>query len=318
MLASSDDDAASTGAAPGPPQGLKWTREERKSLILCGCAYIKKLCDVLKLKLLSQCTALVFFHRFYEKQALEEHDRFVAGTAAVFLAAKVEEDMKKLEEVVRAAASIHNFSRNGCVQEAMHGGASARFAKISGFIDDAPVPREKLIRKIVEEKVLLCERVLLHTLSFDVSVDHPHVSAVEIIKNVAKPAKKFNEFRLASWTFLNDSMFTDVCVRFKPRAVAAASVLLAYYLIRSRGQDKAAQASWEIADAIERDHLKPGATALFGFPKDQIEEIVNRILDVYEHPRPFTRTEASLAGSLATSPFAEEEGSAAKKSRISA
>ncbi|GBG24539.1 Cyclin-T1-4 [Hondaea fermentalgiana] len=266
------------------------------------------------LQLLSQCTALAFFHRFYEKQALEEHDRFVVGTAAVFLAAKVEEDMKKLDDVVRAAVTIHDFARNGCVHKAMRD--PQRVFRM-GMMDDAPMPREKMTRKVLEEKTLLCERVLLHTLSFDVSVVHPHVSAVEIIREIAKPGKKTNEFRLASWTFLNDSMFTDVCVRFKPRAIAAASVLLAHYLIRSRGPGKTVQASREISDAIERDHLRPTASSLFGFPKEQIEEIVHRILDVYERPRPFDRTEASLAQSLAQSPFADT-GSAAKKARISA
>lgn len=46
----------------------------------------------------------------------------------------------------------------------------------------------------------MCERILLHTLSFDVNVIHPHNIAVKYVKKINGGPK----FRQTVWNFMND------------------------------------------------------------------------------------------------------------------
>jgi len=282
-------EAPGSSVSNGKKRKREWSEEERAQLIRCGCAFIKQLSDSLKLQLLSQCTALVFFHRFFQRQQLQEHDRFVVGTASVFLAAKVEEDLKKLVEVVRHAQRLHDFSRNGCLEmlekkSTVEMGLSAEEAQP---LEEAR--STKSVLPIVQEKVLLCERVLLHTMAFDVSVVHPHVSANNFIRNIRRSEGPMHEFRLASWTFLNDSLFTDTCIKFKPDAIAAASVLLAYYHLREK--KNLALQTVKALDQLKRDQLNSKSDLFLGFKRELIHEIVHRMLDIYESPQPFKRHE---------------------------
>ena len=94
--------------------------------------------------------ALVFFHRFYAKQTFEAHKRWVVSLACIFLAGKGEEDMKKVMKVINAGENL----------------IRSKF--------DLRLKKESQDFKTIAEKILLTERILLHTLSFDVSVEHPH------------------------------------------------------------------------------------------------------------------------------------------------
>jgi len=246
---------------------------EKRALARCTCGFIKELCMKLGLQLLSQCTAMVFFHRFFKHQSFEQHDRFVVGTACVFLAAKVEEDMRRLDEVSKQAQSIRNFG------------------KMSDLA--AGEPTQDLIR-MIREKVLLCERVLLNTLSFDVSVTHPHIPAFNLIKKIRVQGgpKGLNEFRQASWNFLNDSLFTDICVKFNPEEIAAASVLLAYYFMKAR-VEHVSDTTKRIIQAVERE-LADRSSCIFDYKRAHLEAIIHEMMDVYEAPRPFTQSHITL------------------------
>eukprot|EP00962_Isochrysis_galbana_P025622 scaffold7923_cov121-Isochrysis_galbana.AAC.2 len=94
-------------------------------------------------------TAMVFYHRFFAFKSYEEHDRFNIATTALFLACKVEETPRKLKDVVTEAYK----------------------AQYKG----TPVP-ETESRELYErkEKVLISERILLQTLGFDLSIEHPY------------------------------------------------------------------------------------------------------------------------------------------------
>ena len=52
---------------------------------------------------LSIATGIVYFHRFYDHHSFAEFDPFLVSTAALFLAAKVEETPKKIVEVISVA-----------------------------------------------------------------------------------------------------------------------------------------------------------------------------------------------------------------------
>eukprot|EP00962_Isochrysis_galbana_P031011 scaffold10084_cov139-Isochrysis_galbana.AAC.10 len=98
---------------------------------------------------LTIATAMVFYHRFFAFKSYEEHDRFNIATTALFLASKVEETPRKLKDVVTEAYKTQYKS--------------------------TPVP-ETESRELYErkEKVLISERILLQTLGFDLSIEHPY------------------------------------------------------------------------------------------------------------------------------------------------
>ena len=290
-----------------------YSPENRASLVRCTCAYIKKLCNKLNLQLLPQCTALVYCHRFVRVQVLAQHDRFILGAACVFLAAKVEEDMRRLDEVAATAQSIHDFRRPSAVlashslQRSSSGGSGA------GKVD------RETIREI-REKILLCERVLLHSLSFDVSVTHPHLHAFELLKKlrVQGGPKALSECRQVSWNFLNDGLFADVCIMFSPEEVAAASVLLAFYYLRAR--EDVSVATKRVVDAIDRE-LKDKRLALFDQDFGRLQSIMNKMLTVYEAPRPFSTSSPSSnnkSPSAASTEESRDAQSSSKRPRLAA
>jgi hypothetical protein len=94
-------------------------------------------------------TAHTFFHRFFARQSFQKHDRFVSATACVFLAGKVEETPKKIKDVVIESHKAQSSKPTGPDPD------SAEFHKL-------------------KEEILVCERVLLQTLDFDLTVEHAY------------------------------------------------------------------------------------------------------------------------------------------------
>ena len=101
---------------------------------------------------LTIATAIVFYHRFYSRKSYDGYDRFRIATTCLFLAGKVEETPKKIKDVV-----IETY-------KAQHGAAG----KASG-----PDPESKEFWSLKEE-ILVCERILLQTLDFDLTVEHAY------------------------------------------------------------------------------------------------------------------------------------------------
>lgn len=98
---------------------------------------------------LSIATAIVFYHRFYSRKSYDGYDRFRIATTCLFLAGKVEETPKKIKDVV-----IETYK--------------AQHNKPSG-----PDPESKEFWSLKEE-ILVCERILLQTLGFDLTVEHAY------------------------------------------------------------------------------------------------------------------------------------------------
>lgn len=92
-------------------------------------------------------TAIVYMHRFYAFHSFTHFHRNSMASASLFLAAKVEEQPRKLEHVIRAA--------NKC----------------------QPQTTEQSYADLAQELVFN-ENVLLQTLGFDVAIDHPHTHVV--------------------------------------------------------------------------------------------------------------------------------------------
>jgi cyclin T len=142
------------------------------------CRFIEAAGRVLNLPRVAIATAMVFFHRFYAKHSFSEHDRFEVAYAAILLAAKTEECPKKLKVVIE---ECHKLKVRG-----MQAGRISTTPGSSGNSSSGSlVLGEEEFAKL-KERILLLERVILHTIGFELSIDHPYKFLVDQIKKLAQ------------------------------------------------------------------------------------------------------------------------------------
>jgi len=159
--------------------------------------------------------------------------------ACLLLAAKTEESPKKLVAVVQECYRLKNMS-------AKKSGVQKPGVKIDkrGYLD---MKCEEFVR--LKERVLLLERVILHTIGFELSVAHPYKLLVEQIKKIVqsrqlehidpsqnppKQEKMMKELVQNSMNFANDSMHTSICLQFPPKTIAHTCVYMSGQFCKMR------------------------------------------------------------------------------------
>jgi len=165
---------------------------------------------------------MVFFHRFFTKHSFTDHDRFEVAVACLLLAAKTEEAPKKLAVVIVECHKV----------------------KMSGS-KNSPEGRKLLDTKSDEynelrDRILLLERLILHTIAFELSVDHPYKDMVDQVQKLMRqrqleyetPKAKVqsnmtNELVQFAMNYANDSMHTTLCLQFPARPVAMSCIYMA-------------------------------------------------------------------------------------------
>ena len=69
----------------------------------------------------------------------------------------------------------------------------------------------------------MTERILLQTLNFDLTLEHPYKPLLAYVKSIGGT----RSLAQVAWNYINDSLRTTICLDFIPRFVAAAAFLLA-------------------------------------------------------------------------------------------
>jgi cyclin T len=142
------------------------------------CRFLEEASRKLKLPRVAISTSMVFFHRFFAVHSFADHDRFEVAVACLLLAAKTEESPKKLKDVIQICWSIKTQSAKKSVSS--KGGASPVVGTPEAKVDKAmflDVKGEEYTK--LKERTLLLERVVLHTIGFELSVDHPYKFLVD-------------------------------------------------------------------------------------------------------------------------------------------
>ncbi|XP_029165717.1 cyclin-T isoform X2 [Nylanderia fulva] len=144
-------------------------------------------------------TAIVYMHRFYVFHSLTQFHRNSMAVAALFLAAKVEEQPRKLEHVIKIAYTC------------LHREASQPDPRSEQFLEQA-------------QDLVFNENVLLQTLGFDVAIDHPHTHVVRCCQLV----KASKDLAQTSYFMASNSLhLTTMCLQYKPTVVACFCIHLA-------------------------------------------------------------------------------------------
>nr|XP_012139841.1 PREDICTED: cyclin-T-like isoform X1 [Megachile rotundata] len=154
-------------------------------------------------------------HRFYVFHSLSHFHRNAIAAAALFLAAKVEEQPRKLEHVIKMA--------HMCLHR------------------DQPPPDIRSEQYLEQAQDLVFnENVLLQTLGFDVAIDHPHTHVVRCCQLV----KASKDLAQTSYFMASNSLhLTTMCLQYKPTVVACFCIHLA-----------CKWSNWEIPQSTEGKH----------------------------------------------------------------
>ncbi|CAO1306319.1 unnamed protein product [Diamesa tonsa] len=137
-------------------------------------------------------TAIVYMHRFYVFHSFTMFHRNSIAAAAFFLAAKVEEQPRKLEHVIKI---LNICLEKGDTQK-------ERYAEES-------------------QDLVFNENILLQTLGFDVAIDHPHTYVVKACQlfNIVTVSK---DLRQTCYFMASNSLhLTTMCLKYRPTVVAA-------------------------------------------------------------------------------------------------
>ncbi|XP_075231038.1 cyclin T [Lycorma delicatula] len=144
-------------------------------------------------------TAIVYMHRFYMFHSFTQFHRTAISSAALFLAAKVEEQPRKLEHVIKVAYMC------------LHREQSHLDTKSEQYLELA-------------QDLVVNENVLLQTLGFDVAIDHPHTHVVQCCRLV----KASKDLAQTSYFMASNSLhLTTMCLQYKPTLVACFCIHLA-------------------------------------------------------------------------------------------
>lgn len=168
-----------------------------------GVNFITQVGIMLKLPQLTLATASVFLHRFYMRHPMQIskdkgiHHYSVAATA-LFLASKVEEDCRKMRELIVACCRVAQKQPNLVVDD-----QSKEYWKW-------------------RDTILHNEDVLLEALCFDLQLERPYRVLFEFLCYYGVQERK--GLRNTSWAFLNDSYVTTLCLLFPPRTIAGSAL----------------------------------------------------------------------------------------------
>uniref|UniRef100_A0A182PHR7 Cyclin-like domain-containing protein n=1 Tax=Anopheles epiroticus TaxID=199890 RepID=A0A182PHR7_9DIPT len=142
-------------------------------------------------------TAIVYMHRFYAFHSFTQFHRNSIAAAALFLAAKVEEQPRKLEHIIKVVHICLGM--------------------------EAPDPMRESYAEQAQDLVFN-ENVLLQTLGFDVAIDHPHTHVVKTCHLV----KASKDLAQTSYFMASNSLhLTTMCLQYKPTVVACFCIHLA-------------------------------------------------------------------------------------------
>ncbi|KAG8585906.1 hypothetical protein GDO81_005193 [Engystomops pustulosus] len=144
-------------------------------------------------------TAIVYMHRFYMVQSFTRFHRNSVAPAVLFLAAKVEEQPRKLEHVIKVAHACLN------AQEPL------------------PDTQSEAYLQQAQDLVIL-ESIILQTLGFEITIDHPHTHVVKCTQLV----RASKDLAQTSYFMATNSLhLTTFSLQYTPPVVACVCIHLA-------------------------------------------------------------------------------------------
>ncbi|KAF5898644.1 cyclin-L1 isoform X1, partial [Clarias magur] len=213
-------------------------------LRILGCELIQSAGILLRLPQVAMATGQVLFHRFFYSKSFVKHSFEIVAMACINLASKIEEAPRRIRDVINV---FHHLRQ-------IRGKRSA-----SPLILDQNYINTK-------NQVIKAERRVLKELGFCVHVKHPHKIIVMYLQVLE--CEKNQTLVQTAWNYMNDSLRTNVFVRFQAETIACACIYLA---TRALQIPLPARPHWYL---------------LFGATEDEIKDICITTLKLYTRKKP--------------------------------
>lgn len=191
------------------------------------------------------CTAQNLLQRFYYRKSLTEFDTFSVAMACMLLAMKIEENPGKPQAVVLV---FHRM-----------------FERRTGVEPSGVIPPESF--KVLQNEMLRTELHVLKELGFGFYniMDHPHTFILYYLRMLELDVE--GDVWQRAWNYINDSLRTDLSLRFRSEVIACAAI---YMASRSLGIKLPDNPPWWV---------------LFNADMREMGEICNSILALYHRPK---------------------------------
>ncbi|CAI5782843.1 cyclin-L2 isoform X1 [Podarcis lilfordi] len=221
--------------------------ETEAQLRVTGCELIQAAGILLRLPQVAMATGQVLFQRFFYTKSFVKHSMEHVSMACVHLASKIEEAPRRIRDVINV------FHRLRYLRE--------KKKPVPLILDQEYVN--------LKNQIIKAERRVLKELGFCVHVKHPHKIIVMYLQVLE--CERNQHLVQTSWNYMNDSLRTDVFVRFHPESIACACIYLAARTLEIPLPNR------------------PHWFLLFGATEEEIQEICTKILQLY------TRKKVDLA-----------------------
>ncbi|XP_070982789.1 cyclin-L1-like isoform X1 [Oncorhynchus clarkii lewisi] len=215
-------------------------------LRILGCELIQSAGILLRLPQVAMATGQVLFHRFFYSKSFVKHSFEIVAMACVNLASKIEEAPRRFRDVINV---FHHLKQS-------HRGKSR---SASSLILDQNYINTK-------NQVIKAERRILKELGFCVHVKHPHKIIVMYLQVLE--CEKNQTLVQTAWNYMNDSLRTNVFVKFQAETIACACIYLA---ARALQMPLPSRPHWYL---------------LFGATEEEIKDICITTLKLYTRKKP--------------------------------
>uniref|UniRef100_A0A674BT94 Cyclin L1a n=1 Tax=Salmo trutta TaxID=8032 RepID=A0A674BT94_SALTR len=214
-------------------------------LRILGCELIQSAGILLRLPQVAMATGQVLFHRFFYSKSFVKHSFEIVAMACVNLASKIEEAPRRFRDVINV---FHHLKQS-------HRGKRSA----SSLILDQNYINTK-------NQVIKAERRILKELGFCVHVKHPHKIIVMYLQVLE--CEKNQTLVQTAWNYMNDSLRTNVFVRFQAETIACACIYLA---ARALQMPLPSRPHWYL---------------LFGATEEEIKDVCITTLKLYTRKKP--------------------------------
>ncbi|TMW68348.1 hypothetical protein Poli38472_005816 [Pythium oligandrum] len=199
--------------ARSPSQQDGVSAHEERDHRFWGCELIEEAGILLRLPQVVMVTAQTMLQRFYYRKSLRDFDAFRVAIGCLFLAAKVEEQPKRMREVVSVFYAIYRrrkWGKTRMTQQLLEPESDSYYLWCDWLI-------------MVERQILIDLGFSLYTI-----MEHPHKYILYYIK-ILDGSKALAQ---KAWGYLNDSLRVDLCVRYRAEVIACAAIFLASRMLQ--------------------------------------------------------------------------------------
>ncbi|KAG9413808.1 hypothetical protein AC1031_013024 [Aphanomyces cochlioides] len=187
-----------------PSQQEGMSAEDEKRHRFFACELIQESGILLQLPQVVLATAQSLLHRFYTNQSFFDFDAFRAAMGCIFLAAKAEEQPRRVKDVVQVFFRMRN--RRMGLGLSFLTPSDVRFTHWSDWL-------------VMVERQILIEVGF----SIDAITEHPHKFLLYYVKMLDCS----NECAQKAWNYVNDNFRLDLCMRYDAHVIACAAISLA-------------------------------------------------------------------------------------------